>query len=288
MGAVPATLNVPEASTSSVQTPTNSQAVCVLLRVLPAEIRLEIYKHLFQGSRRTWNERRRKWVSSKHCTLMLTCRELYHEAAHEYYAATTLDFQGVINIRKAWRPDETPESLDKLPRVAFERVRHVRGVPVFADGRGWGRAVRHLEAFRRLETCVQAATHENDRRKVSLPNLWNGTTYSPCPADPKQAITIRRHIGGEGSLARALIIMKIKHTDTMGGTYGRRDAVSDTQFQYVIRVTRNEDSACADGGNGLLAEQHCYVNRRSGQGIMMHVFSSDEAAVRLLSDMASK
>lgn len=153
---------------------------CYLLEKLPAELRLDIYKHTFEGSRflatlaenaNSSSEQHKAHAvlhCSKHFGLLLSCRSVYNEALDIYWSQTVLRLKCPRMVHTSirafhqakFRIDTFCHHLcNSLPEAAKAHVRHVRGMVLPALRSTWIEknptltASTLLGTFKKLATC---------------------------------------------------------------------------------------------------------------------------------------
>lgn len=159
---------------------------CHLLDKLPVELRLDIYKYAFEGSRvlATIAENANSSSSaqhndgavlhcSKHFGLLLSCRSIYNEALDVYWSQTVLRLKcprmvfGSIRAfhTEKFKTDTYCHRLcSSLPEAAKANVRHVRGMILPALKSTWveenpsSTASTLLGTFKKLATCELTPT----------------------------------------------------------------------------------------------------------------------------------
>lgn len=129
---------------------------------LPPELRLQIYKHIFDGSKmhfwpsymvelimfKRFVVRRRMYenvlVPTHHYNFMLTCRQAYNEARETYWSETTLqsepsDGDFILFTRSI------------VPDFAKRHIKHIRGLSgLLIDN--WDSVRQYLEEFPKLQS----------------------------------------------------------------------------------------------------------------------------------------
>lgn len=158
---------------------------CHLLDKLPVELRLDIYKHTFEGSRvlatlaenaDSSSEQHKAGAvlhCSKHFGLLLSCRSIYNEALDVYWSQTVLRlksprmvFGSIRGFYAAkFKIDTYCHRLcSSLPEAAKAHVRHVRGMVLPALRSTWIEenpsltATTLLGTFKKLATCELTPT----------------------------------------------------------------------------------------------------------------------------------
>lgn len=166
-------------------TPTASVPTYYLLDKIPVEIRLNIYKYSFEGSRvQATLAKDNKSASakdtagavlcySKHFGLLLSCRTIYNEALDTYWSETVLRLKCPPFIFSSLRAFPAAKlKLDthcyrlctSLPEAAKANVRHVRGMVLPALKSTWIEENPSLTAsallgtFKKLATCEISPT----------------------------------------------------------------------------------------------------------------------------------
>lgn len=211
--------------------PNTQTPICFLLDRVPVEIRLNIYKYAFAGSRvqaaltKTTESSSPEHTGglvmqySKHFGLLLTCRAIYYEALDTYWSHTVLELQSPPLVFSSLRAfDHIKLKIDtyshclctSLPEAARANVRHVRGMVLPATRSLWLKknpehtAPALLGTFKKLVTCEMTATlaHPIDGLLSHYEDLGDGnfsrfrTTWGAKPSkflDDRYGIT---NVGG--------------------------------------------------------------------------------------------
>ena len=134
---------------------------CHLLR-LPAELRLQIYDHVFQIKTVhlwiDWNVYRwRSYTPTAPASLLFTCKTINQEAASAFYDKTTIHFSICDEFERPLSRYRRFSTLKELNASAFNRVSklrlslHTLTYPIFVQ------LLDHVNSWlQRLEFCANA------------------------------------------------------------------------------------------------------------------------------------
>ncbi|POS71091.1 hypothetical protein DHEL01_v210516 [Diaporthe helianthi] len=186
--------------------PSTRVPLCHLLDSLPVELRLNIYKYSFEGSRVQASLENADSLShtstnvlilhtSNHCNLLLTCRTIYHEALDTYWSETVLQLKSPPQVFASLRAFDHVKLLidtyayrlcNALPEAVKTNIKHVRGMVLPASRSAWLKKNPNLTAsamlgmFKSLATCEMTATlaHPIDGLLSHYEDLEDDERYS--------------------------------------------------------------------------------------------------------------
>lgn len=129
-----------------------------LFTILPAELRLQIYEAIFEGSQANiflWSVEETEYRSlyhyklrpTPHNLLLFVCRGIYNEALTVYWSQTTIDLGG-SKLPHRW----SCLMLDAIPIYARPYIRYITGVAHIRESRHWYFTL-FLQQFPALRIC---------------------------------------------------------------------------------------------------------------------------------------
>jgi len=223
--------------------------ICYLLDKLPVELRLNIYKYYFEGSRvQATLAKDNKSSSAKHTTravlryskhfgLLLSCRTVYNEALDTYWSETVLRLKCpplIFTSLRAFSP--TKLKIDtychrlcaSLPEPAKANVRHVRGMVLPALRSTWVEENPSLTASALLGTFKKLATCE----------------ITPTLAHPVDGLVTHFEDLKDESYSRFKMIMGYEPAEFLSERYGLNN-IDEVAFflkgniKYSVRMNDN-------------------------------------------------